>query len=419
MGHVIKNFDTLAGTESRRLALEIIEAGLDAINTDKVVKDAVKISNGTLQIGNVTEDLAKFKRIRVIGFGKASCDAAVALHEVLGDKISGGAVIDLKTAQCGSIETLVGTHPHPSSQNVVATRQIVELAKDTNEDDLVIAIVSGGGSALLCWPEEECTQGDTLYTEFLKVGADINELNTVRKHLSLLKGGGLAKLFYPARIISLIFCDIPGGDAKKVASGPTFKDDTSISEAQAILDKYNISGISLNETPKEDRYFEKVSNISMVSNVDALEAMKNKSEELGLSAKILSTEVYDEIDVALDKFKQEAEETNVVLSGGEVKLVVEKGGGSGGRNVQLALAALEKVGGDTFVAIASDGIDNCEAAGAVADAEALENARKLDLDIGDYLKRCDSYNFFKQTGDIIMTGQTGSNVSDLMLWLRR
>lgn len=419
MTHIIKNFDELATTDARRTALSIVEAGLDAINTEKVVLANVKLEESKLLIKDLEINLLDYKRIRIVGFGKASCDAAVALHKVLGDRITGGAVIDIKTALCGPVTSLIGTHPHPSPQNVAATRQIVELANDTVEDDLVLVVVSGGGSALLCWPEAECDQGDLLYTEFLKVGASISELNVVRKHLSLLKGGGLAKMFYPARIVGLVFCDVPGGDPREVASGPTYKDDTSIETAQDILDKHGLKKLELNETPKEDKYFENVSNISLVSNLDALEAMKKKAETLNLSAEILSPKIYDTPEVAIKNFKERAKTTNVILGGGEVKLVVEKGGGSGGRNVQLALAALEEVGEDTFVSIASDGIDNCEAAGAIADTLSLDHTKKLNLDVADYLTRCDSYNFFKQTGDLIMTGQTGSNVSDLMLWLKK
>ena len=419
MSYVIQNFDQLATTEARRIALRIVEAGLDAINTEKVVRDNVRVEGENLYVKDQVINLAEYKRIRIIGFGKASCDAAVALYKVLGERIVGGAVIDIKTAQCGPVVSLVGTHPHPSNQNVVATRQIVELTKDVTEDDLVLVIVSGGGSALLCWPETECDQGDLLYSEFLKVGASISELNIVRKHLSLLKGGGLAKMLYPARVVGLIFCDVPGGDPHEVASGPTYKDDTSVETAQEILTKYGVSDLTLNETPKEDKYFEKVTNISLVSNQDALEAMKSSAEDMGLSAEIMSLKVYDSPEVAIKKFKELSKSANVVLAGGEVKLVVEKGGGSGGRNVQLALTALNEVGEDTFVSIASDGIDNCEAAGAIADSVTLEKVSKLNLDIEDYLDRCDSYNFFKQTDDLIMTGQTGSNVSDLMLWLRQ
>lgn len=419
MANKIKNFDTLATTESRRLVLEIAEAGLEAIDTGLVVKNSVRLEGDILKVGDIEENLSQYKRIRVVGFGKASCDAAGALHEVLGDKISGGAVIDIKTGQCGPILSLAGTHPRPSAQNVTATKQIVDLASDVTEDDLILVIVSGGGSALLCWPEEECSQGDALYEKFLKFGGSISELNLVRKHLSLLKGGGLAKMFHPARIIGLVFCDVPGGNPREVASGPTYRDETTSAEAQALLDKYGIEGLTLNETPKEDEYFERVSNISLVSNLDALEAMKQKAESLGLTAEIISAQVYDEPSIALEKFREASQRVNVVLAGGEVKLVVESGGGSGGRNVQLTLTALGMVGEDTFASVASDGIDNCQAAGAIADKESLEHTRKLGLDIDDYLKRCDSYEFFRQTGDLITTGQTGSNVSDLMIWLRR
>jgi len=404
---------------NRQKALAIIEAGLLAINTKEVVRSSVILQGDVLKIKDLEISLKDYKRIKVIGFGKASSDAALALEEVLGSKISGGVIIDIKSSETKYIKSLIGDHPHPSMKNVLATEKVVEEVKGSTEDDLVLVIVSGGGSALFCWPEEECNQGETLYTSFLKVGGTIEELNIVRKHLSLIKGGGLAKMLYPARVVGLIFCDVPGGNAEEVASGPTAKDTTTIEDAKQILDKYGFADFKLNETPKEDEYFKNVSNVSLVSNADALDAMANKAKELGFEPKILSPKIYDLPEIAVKNFKNILTKGSAILGGGEIKLVVEGKGGSGGRCVQVALEALEHLEeGETFAAIASDGIDNSDTAGAVVDEETLKVVKELNLDTKDYLERRDSYEFFKKTGNLVFTGPTGANVSDLMLWIK-
>ena len=404
---------------NRQKALAIIEAGLSAIDTKRVVRSTIILQDEVLKIKDLEINLKDYKKIKIIGFGKASSEAALALEEVLGSRISGGVTIDIKSSETRYIESLVGDHPHPSMKNVLATEKVIESVKGLTEDDLVLVIVSGGGSALLCWPEEECNQGEMLYSNFLKVGGTIEELNIVRKHLSLIKGGGLAKLLHPARVVGLIFCDVPGGNAEEVASGPTSKDTTTTEDAKKILNKYGFEGFKLNETPKEDKYFERVTNISLVSNLNALEAMALKAQELGFEAKILSSKIYSLPEETINDFKKLLTKNTVVLGGGEVKLVIKGEGGSGGRCVQLALASLKHLEADeTFSAIASDGIDNSDTAGAIVDKNTLEIVSRLNLDIETYLERVDSYNFFKQTGDLVFTGPTGANVSDLMLWIK-
>ena len=206
---MIKNFDDLAVTPNRKLALEIIEAGLNAISTKKVVGSLVSLKGDILTVNDKEFDLTKFKRIKVVGFGKSSCEAALALEKILGTRISGGAVIGLSKVESKYIETFAGTHPRSSEANVEAGNKIFEIINGSTEEDLIIVLVSGGGSALLCYPESEYIQGAKLYDGFLKLGKTISEMNTIRKHLSLLKGGGLAKIAYPATVIGLIFSDVP------------------------------------------------------------------------------------------------------------------------------------------------------------------------------------------------------------------
>lgn len=422
MTHIVKNFDELAITENRKLILQIAEAGYDAINTQKVILNSIKLENNILQILEEKFDLSKFKKIKVVGFGKASCDAAIALEKILGYKIKEGAVIGLQKVTCDYIETFSGTHPRPSEVNIEAGKKIFDIANESTVDDLVIVLVSGGGSALLCYPESECTQGKDLYDVFLKCGQTITEINTIRKHLSLLKGGGLAKIAYPATVIGLIFSDIPGDRYQDVASGPTYKDDTTTHNAEMIIHEHNLGNFDLVETPKDDKYFEKVHNFVLVSNKTAVGAMEKKSKELGLNTKIISTKLYEEVDEALKLIFDAKSDNTVVLAAGEPKLEVTKKGGSGGRNLYMGIRAINMNMIDqnsVFIPLASDGMDNSDSAGAIIDKKTIENISKLEIDLDDYVNRFDVYPIFQKSGDMIMTGATGANVSDLMILLTK
>lgn len=418
----IKNFDELATTENRKLALTIVETGLNAINTEEVVFNSVKLTDNNLLIQGKVFDLSKFKKIKVVGFGKASCVAAFALEKILGKKIKEGAVIGLKKVTCEHIETFIGTHPRPSTMNISAGKKISEIADQSKEDDLVIVIVSGGGSALLCSTESECEQGQKLYDSSIKCGEKITEINTVRKHLSLLKGGGLAKLAYPATVVGLIFSDVPGDNFDSVASGPTYQDKTTMQDAEKIIHEHNLGDFILNETSKDDKYFEKVHNFVLVSNKTAVEAMKQKSLEMGFQVNVVSTELYDEIDEVIKQIFSTKRENAVVLGAGEPEIDVKGKVGKGGRNLHMGLRAI-KVGvvdeNSVFISFASDGMDNTDEAGAVVDKNTIEKIQKLNLDVDDYLNRFDSYNVFLKTNDMIMTGPTGANVSDLMILLTK
>ncbi len=415
----INNLDALATTPARRQALQVVEAGLDAIDTEQAIRSSVSLEGETLSIGDMAVDLVRFKRIRIVGFGKASCTAAVALEQMLGLRIKDGVVIDVVSAKCEFIKTFVGTHPRPSDENVLAARDIIAMAQEVSEDDLVLVIISGGGSALLCWPQSECDQGQQLYDEFLKVGGTITELNTVRRHISSLKGGGLAKLFYPAKVIGLIFCDVPGNQCEQVASGPTFRDDSTVDDAKNILDKYGITGFELMETPKDERFFKNVTNIMLVSNTMALDAMVEKGKALGFSPVILSSALYDAPSQVIEKMMKELDRHDMVLAGGEPTIIVEGEQGSGGRNTYLAMCVLSHLQENmVFASVGSDGLDNSDAAGGIVDAQTMVRARELGLDFDAHLKRFDSYGFLQKTGDLLFTGPTGANVSDLLLLMR-
>ncbi len=415
----IKNFDAIASTDSRAVALKIIEAGLDAIDTEKAVRASVVLEGERLKIKDRVFDLSDYKKIAVIGFGKVACRAVATLEEILGNRITDGIVIDTNEMRHKHVRMFVGTHPMPSKDNVAASKEIVDLAESLDENDLAVVIVSGGGSALLCWPNEECEQGQKLYKDFVKTSGTIKELNTVRKHLSSIKGGGLAKLLYPATTVGLIFSDVPGDVYEEIASEPTYLHTSTSADAQAVLDAYKLTGYTLQDTPKDKKFFAKVTNIPLVSNTDALRRMNEKGAELGLAVTILSSSSYESPTRVADMMFSASTEKSLVLIGGELKLKVPQNAGIGGRNETLALHALLRIiPGEIFIALASDGRDNNDAAGAIVDSATAERAKTLGLDPKEYLERFDAFTFFEKVGDLILTGPTNSNVSDLALLLR-
>ena len=252
--------------------------------------------------------------------------------------------------------------------------------------------------------------------QLLKSTATIHEINTVRKHLSLVKGGGLAKIVYPATMISLIFSDVPSNDISFVASGPTVRDKTNIDDAKAILSKYNIKyDGEFFETPKEDKYFENVHNFILCSGKTVLSAMGKKAEEMDIQARVLRSDFEADADQACRILLENANSGELLLATGETTVKI-KGKGKGGRNQQLVLSALKYIKeGDVVISCASDGYDYTEAAGAIADSETLKKAKEYNLNIEEYINNNDSFHFFEKTKDQIMTGKTGLNVSDIFL----
>lgn len=423
----IKNFDELTVSELRRRALEIMEAGLAAIDTAGVIRETAAISENELTLGKTKYDLRGIERVVVVGVGKCSLEAAGELEKILGDRIDRGLVVDVKPGEIARMETYTGTHPLPSPENVAAAQKIINLLKEAKltEKDLVIFIISGGGSAILCQPQGlTCVEEGEIFKYLTAAGATIEEINTLRKHLSLARGGFLAKYAYPARVVSLIFSDVLGDRLEFVASGPTVKDTTTRAEAAAVaarygLDKkFNLTEAALIETPKEDVFFERVANLVVVSNKKALTAMAGRALSLGFAAEIKTNLLSGEARLAGEKILADLAATppgKALLYGGETTVTV-KGGGKGGRNQELALSALEEIKeGQLILAFNSDGHDNSDAAGAICDIITGEKAASQGLLAEDYLDRNDSYNFFRQTGGQILTGHTGVNVADLIV----
>jgi len=424
--HIIKNFVSLAKTPARRDALKILEAGLNAVRTDKAIRAKLKLKGNILTAGRRKYDLKKYDHVYVIGFGKASHAAAAELEKMLGSRLSGGIVLGISGGKLKKIKTLVGTHPLPSEKNISATGEIVAMIKKADSKDLIIAVVSGGGSALLCRPSGvKCDELAFITQTLMRCGADIREENTVRKHLSEVLGGQFARLAYPATVLGLIFSDVPGDDMSMVASGPTLMDTTTVEDAARVLAKYDIikscalPGCDLAETPKDPVFFRRVHNLLVVSNGAALEAMKDEAKRLGYKARILSSALQGEARSVGGKLATMPESGEAIIAGGETTVTVA-GRGAGGRNQELALGALKHiVDGTVVVGCASDGLDNGPAAGGIADFKTKEAAKRLGLSGDAYLAKNDSFPFMKKTDSQIMTGLTEINISDLMLALRK
>lgn len=414
--HWIQNFESLASTTPRRDALEILEAGYDAINTTRVVERNIHITDTTLTVCGENYQFDQYENIFLIGFGKGSCSAVFEIYSILTTHIKKGVVIDrsiLNTCPV-DIEAFAGTHPLPSEANVKATLVLEDIAQKAGEKDLVLVVVAGGGSSLLCSSSDECDQNTLLFEECERVGATIAELNLVRKHISTLKGGGLARVLYPATVVGLIFSDIVGGNPDEVASGPTYYDASTCNDALAVLKHYNIAEkFHLNETPKETKFFDRVHNYVVVSNEVSIEAMATKAREKGYAGVIIKEPVYDTPQEVFEKLSSHHAPGTVVFAGGEIRYPIPEDHGEGGRCQFLALESLDVLGaGDVLIAAASDGRDNSDKAGAITDGTTLSHAKDLGIDIETSRVRCDTIPVFEKTGDEIITGPTQANVSD-------
>jgi len=425
MKHVIKNFDDLATTPLRNDALSILEAGYEAIKTEDVIKSEIKREGSTLFISGRTVDLNSYDRLFFAGIGKCAADAAIVLEDILGDYITEGIIIDIRDVPLKKIKSFVGTHPFPSEKNMAAARSVKEMLEKATKHDLVLVLISGGGSSLLCLPHGITLEALTEITgSLMRQGATIDEVNTVRKHTSDIQGGQFAKLAHPARVVTLIFSDVPGNDISVVASGPTVVDTTTAEDAEKVLTKYNIRTLcklpdcKIIETPKDPKYFENVENILLITNERALDAMKKKARSLGYDALIVDTKLQGEArEVGARLAREAGTPRTCLLYGGETTVTVETKG-KGGRCQEVSLGGLLYLDDHSIlVASASDGWDNTDMAGAIADSDLRSRAEALSLDVKDWLKKNQSYGFFNKVGGHIDTGRTGMNVSDLYFTL--
>lgn len=428
MSSIIKNADALATTELRRDALAIAEAGYAAVDVGAAMARKLHIEGDALRIGDSSFSLHE-RRVFFVGVGKCAIAAAEAVEKLLGERLTGGIALDVRgqgeRQGLQKIQVFAGTHPKPTSANLEAAKHIVELLEGCTEQDLVLLLVSGGGSTLLCLHDAPmtCLDEGILFDALTGKGATIQELNVVRKHISYARGGGLAKVAYPAEVVSLIISDVPGNDLASVASGPTILDKTTIADAEAVLARYGIPlpPGGLLETPKDEKYFARVTNLLFLTNRDALEAMQGEALSRGYHAEIVSDDVQGEareVAQAVVVRLHGASGKSALLYAGETTVTLAGEHGEGGRNQEVALAALEQVGeGELVLPFASDGRDASDAAGAIADLVAKRHAAAQGLSIEEDLARHASYTFFTRTGDALETGLLESNVSDLLVAL--
>lgn len=432
---MIKNSKTLGGTGLRDLALEMIEAAYYSLDTKIAIQQKVRNTGTEIIIGGKSWNRNDIGKLIVVGAGKCAFVAAEALEEILGDWITDGVIIDQVCQRpLKHIKTCVGDHPFPTERNIDGTRLILELLVGLSERDLVLVIVSGGGSTMLCQPGNfTCQSEGDLVQVLFHAGATIQELNTVRKHLSSARGGFLSATAYPAEVVGLIFSDVPGDNLEFIASGPTTLDSSTIADALAVMKKYDVNQTiklragDLIETPKDKKSFDKTLNILVVSNHLALEAMAEVAMTNGFQPEIVSTEQAGEAKEVGEMIKNKIENANpgqVFLWGGETTVTVdsklESGMSQGGRNAEVALAALaQNLPADILIcSFASDGRDNGPHAGAWCDTITEKSAAELNLRPEEFLARHDSYGFFTRVGDFLETGPTGANVSDLMFAIK-
>lgn len=443
--------------KARADALDILEYAVERVQPRFAIQRAVRIEGETLWLDELSIDLNGVRRIFIIGFGKASGQMATELERVLNDRISGGVVIvkhgltdfcstkvlaqrvENGTFCSRKVKIMTGQHPVPTVENVKATERLLKVVDKASAGDIIICLISGGGSALLTLPKQGISIKDISRTSELLItsGASIDEINAVRKHLSQVKGGQLAARTHPARLVSLIVSDVVGDRLDVIASGPTAPDMSTYSDAIGVLQKYGLwmrvpSSVRMTledgkkgllpETPKDgDPIFESVYNRIILNNKVMLLAAAEKAMDGGYSPHIVQDATGESRAEALKQLKDalRLKTPSCLISGGETTVKVT-GSGKGGPNQEFVLACVEELAGKRIVvaAIDSDGIDGfTDTAGAVADGNSLRRAMKLGLSPAKFLEDNDSYHFFKKYGDLVMTGQTGTNVNDLRIFL--
>jgi glycerate 2-kinase len=422
---------------SKPHALQIFRAALNAADPQQAVARQLSFDGRTLLAGTASYNLTAFDRIFVVGAGKASAAMAAAVERMLERNISGGVVNvpDGVSTRLKRIHVQAARHPLPDERGQEGARRMGEIAQQAGERDLVICLISGGASALLPAPASPLTltEKQTLTRQLLNAGATIHELNTVRKHLSVLKGGQLAALAYPARVLALLLSDVIGDDLDVIGSGPTVGDRSTVADAKAVLTKYGIAetSVEFHETPKPgDARLANVQNLIIGSNRLAVDAAAEKARELGYQAIVLSTTIsgetreiasmHAEIAKEIVASDRPAPRPACILSGGETTVTV-KGAGIGGRNQEFVLAAAIALDGCADVTVLSAGTDGLDgptdAAGAMADGGTVARGFAKHLDAKQFLANNDSYHFFEPLDGLLKTGPTGTNVMDVRVLL--
>jgi hydroxypyruvate reductase len=435
--------------DRRRPILQIMEAALAAVDPRAAVEAHLAVDDDALTVDEQTYNLAGYRRVFVVGAGKAGAPMTQAVEAALGARIHSGLVV-VKTGHSGPtrrVELVEATHPTPNQAGVDAGRRILALAEQAGADDLVIALISGGGSALLVAPAPGLTLADLQrMTELLLAsGAAIDEINCLRKHCSAVKGGQLARAAAPATLISLVLSDVVGSPLDVIASGPTVPDATTWADAWAVMERHGLAdrlpaavtarlraGLAseLPDTPgPDDPAFARTQTVIVADNRAAALAAVDAAKARGYNALLLSTFIEGEarqvarVAVALGREVQASGHPlpapACLVLGGETTVTLGEHPGYGGRNQELALAAaLELAGsqGITVVSLATDGTDGpTDSAGGLADGGTVARGRGQGLDAADHLARHNAYPYLAATHDLLLTGPTQTNVNDLAL----
>jgi glycerate 2-kinase len=446
---------TFSLDEMRRMAKTIFSKGLSSVDPSKLLRDRIRIEKDRLCVrieenSETIFDLKAFDKIFLIGTGKASNSMAQAVEEIFGKWITKGVI----TTKYGHLlplkrtEIIEAGHPIPDQNGYEGAKKIQSLLKESGPKDLVIFVLSGGGSALLPFPAGEIglKEKQEVTQLLLDCGADIKEINTIRKHISQMKGGWLAKWAYPSTVIGFLLSDVVGDQLDVIGSGPTVPDPSTFEEAWEILKKYDLlNEISPSiqkhlqlgkegkkeETPKPGEVvFEKVYNSLIGSNILALRAAEKEAKFLGFNTLILSSTIIGETREAALFHAAIAKEVistgfpipkpACLLSGGETTVTV-RGNGLGGRNQEFTLAGAIEISGIEKVVLLSGGTDGTDgptdATGAVADTTTVQRAISIGLDPKAHLKNNDAYPFFQKLGDLLITGPTHTNVMDIRILL--
>ncbi len=431
----------------REIAGQIFLAGVESVLPSRLITNEMSLKDNSLKIGHLSFSLETIDNIYVIGAGKASAMMGAEVEKILGNRITEGHIV-VKYGYACKLKYIVVSeagHPIPDTNGFRATREILGIAEIANWNDLVICLLSGGGSSLLPDIPDGCSPKDMIEVSDLLInsGACISEINAVRKHLSVVKGGQLARVVYPATLVNLILSDVPGDPFDVIASGPTVPDPTTFLQALTVLETFGLTrsvprGIltflkegveeKRSETPKPgDPVFDKTFNILIGSNRMALEAAKSKALEFNINAVIVDDQLQGDTTTVAEylvetsvKFKSDKNEVKPVclLFGGETTVKMT-GKGAGGRNQHLALLSailLRNIRGITILSAGTDGNDGpTSAAGAVVDSYTVPAALSKKIDPEKYITEFDSFHFFKKAGGHIITGPTMTNVMDIIV----
>jgi hydroxypyruvate reductase len=424
----------------------ILSASIQAVEPGAAVHKFLQKQGSQLTVMGRKYDLDSYQHVYLVGCGKAGAPMAAAVKEILGDRLSGGVVVvkEGHATQVHGVEILEAGHPIPTQASVNSTNRLVKYIQDARPEDLVICVISGGGSALLTSPAQGITLDEVqgLTGQLLASGASIHEVNTVRKHIDIVKGGGLAALIAPATVITLILSDVDGDPIDRIASGPTAPDPSTFKDAWGVFERYDLldkipqsiarrikEGVagSTADTPKPgDSLFRTVHNVIVGSNRQAALAALDQASKEGFMTLLLTTHLSGEarqVSGVLSAIGRQIIETGeplqppaCIVAGGETTVTI-RGKGRGGRNQEIALAAVNALGDlerIVLVAMGTDGGDGpTDAAGAVTTGETLRRALASNFDPAAYLANNDAYTFFDALGDLLKPGPTLTNVNDL------